>query len=249
MFVFFIATFFGYLVLAWLIVRVHPNNSDSMHTHLARVIYWLQQDNFKFLTAHSVWAQIYPFDAQLNLLWTILFSGTDKYVGFVQYFAAMFAGVAIYGISRILKGSSTISILASLFWLSFPMVIFQSTSTQFDLVVTGLFITSVYFLFDYISNRTTGGIFFSALAMGLALGTKTTIFMVGPGFLVIGLITLGVEKGAYKWLMRWIYLVLISFLFLGSFVYFSNLYHFKNPLGPTDFVKLDSMDVIPLKKK
>lgn len=231
----------GYGVLTWLIIRVPPNNSDSMHTHLARVVYWLQQGSFKQLTSYSIFAKIYPFNAQLNVLWTILFTGGDKLVGFVQFAAAVVTALAIYGICRLLNSPTRTSILISLIWLMFPLIVYQATTTQFDLVVTALFITSVYFFFDYYQRKNSFSIFISGFAMGMAIGTKQTIVMMGPALLIIALLVYLKDRHNLSWMLRWAATVAVVFFLLGSYTYFNNLHYYGNPLGPSDHVEADSV--------
>ena len=230
----------GYGVLAWLIIRVPPNNSDSMHTHLARVMYWLQQGSFRQLTCSSIFAKIYPFNAQLNILWTILFTKSDKFVGFIQFFSAIVCAISIYGISRLLKGSRRSSLIVSLFFLTFPLIVYEATSTQFDLVVSALFTSSIYFFFDYYKNNNQPSILFSGLAIGLAVGTKETVFMMGPALLIIIIIIYFKERTTKTWLVQWAIVGALSFLLLGSFQYFNNWHNYGNPLGPSEHVIGDS---------
>ena len=230
----------GYGTLAYLIVRVPPNNTDSMHTHLARVIYWLQQGSFQQLTNHSIFSKIYPFNAQLNVLWNVLFSHSDQFVGFVQFFAALFCGVAIYGICRLLNGQQKFSLLISLIWLSFPLVVFQATTTQFDLVSTALFTITIFFFFDFINNHEFGSLVLSAIGLGLSFGTKQTVFMMIPAFVIILLILLLAKRLALRVVLRWMMVSLASFLLLGSYIYFNNLNVYGNPLGPAEHVQSDS---------
>ena len=231
----------GYVILAWLILNIPPNNSDSMHTHLARVIYWLQQGSFKQLTSYSIFAKIYPFDAQLNVLWTILFTGTDKFVGFIQFIAAFVTAVAIYGIARLLGGKKRHSIILGLLWLTFPLIVFQATSTQFDLVVTALFTISMYFFFSYVNGKYITNLVLSALSLGLSLGTKQTIFFMGPGLLIIVLLGLIKKRIEFKKVLLWAGLTLGFFVFLGSYTYINNIKQYGNPLGPSDHVTSDSL--------
>lgn len=226
----------GYGFLAWLILRVPPNNTDSMKTHLARVVYWLQQNSFEQLTIRSIAAKIYPFDAQLNVLWTILFSHSDKFVGFVQYFSAIFCTIAIYAIARLMKGSRRSSLIISLIWLTYPVVVYQATSTQVDLVIAALFTISIYFLFDHLQASKQSSLFFSALALGLALGTKSTIFIMAPGILIMLILFLTSNHKAISWVIRWSILTTLFFLALGSFIYFNNIRYYNNPLGPSSVI-------------
>lgn len=230
----------GYGILVYLIIRVPPNNSDSMHTHLARVIYWLQQGSFEQLTSYSIFAKIYPFNAQLNVLWTVLFSESDRFVGFVQFFAAIISAVAIYGLSRLLNGQRKYSLLISLIWLTFPIIVFQSTSTQFDLVVTALFTTSIYFLFDYYKNKIQTSLFFSAFAFGLSLGTKQTVIMMIPALILVFSILVLKNRKLLNDVFKWVVIAFLSFVILGSYTYINNLFYFQNPLGPTNHVIADS---------
>lgn len=231
----------GYCILAYLILRVPPNNTDSMHTHLARVVYWLQQGSFQQLTNHSVYAKIYPFNAQLNVLWTFLSSRSDQFAGFVQFFAALFSGIAIYGICRLLNGQRKYSLLISLIWLTLPLVVFQATTTQFDLVSTALFTITVFFFFDYLKNHEFHSLVFSGIGFGLSIGTKQTVFMMMPAFIIILLILLAAKKLPFQVILRWLTIILVSFLLMGSYIYFNNMYVYGNPLGPSEHVRSDSL--------
>jgi hypothetical protein len=239
----------GYGILAWLIIRVPPNNSDSMHTHLARVMYWLQQGSFKQLTCFSIFAKIYPFDNNLNFLWTILFSKTDKFVGFVQYFSAFFGAIAIFGLVRLLGGSKRTGFIIGFLWMTFPENVFQATTTQNDLVVTALFTICVFLFFLFIKTRNNENLFLSGLALGLSFGTKETMFMMGLGIIIMLVLFIINRKYNLKPIMNWIAIGTISFILLGSFPYINNLYYYHNPFGPSDHVVSDSFGNLSIAEK
>jgi hypothetical protein len=139
-----------------------------------------------------------------------------------------------------LDGPRKYSLLVSIIWLTFPIVVYQATSTQFDLVVTCLFTISVFFFFDYHKNKFSSSLIFSALALGLALGTKQTVFMMGPAYAIILVMLIINNKKWLKPLLQWVTLTCVSFLLLGSYIYFNNLNVYKNPLGPSNHVTADS---------
>jgi hypothetical protein len=233
--------FAGYGVLAWLILNVPPNNSDSMHTHLARIMYWLQQGSFKQLNCFSIFARIYPFDNNLNMLWTILMTGTDKFVGFIQYFAGIFCAIAIFGMVRVLGGSKRTGVIISLLWMTFTENVFQATTPQNDLVITALFTICIFLFFQFVKTRNFEDLFFSGLALGLSFGTKETMFMMGLGILIMLALFILKDKGLRKPILHWILIGISSFLILGSFTFFNNLYYYHNPLGPSEHVFSDSL--------
>jgi len=170
----------------------------------------------------------------------VLFTHSDRYVGFVQFFAALSTAIAIYGIGRLLNSSRRNSLIVAILWLTFPLVVFEATSTQFDLAVTSLFVLSVFFFYEYYLERNKHTLLLSGLSMGLALGTKETVFMMGPAVAIVGVLILIKDKRNYSWMLQWVITVLVSFLLLGSYTYFNNLHYYGNPLGPSEHVSQDS---------
>ncbi len=133
LFIFSAAILIAYLVNALLILVVPPNTNDSMTTHMARIGFWLQSGSLRSWSTPYIFQLIYPINSQLQILWTILFRGSDQFAGFMQWFACIFAGIAIYGIARLIKWGKAASFFAMLVWASFPQIILQSSSTQNDL--------------------------------------------------------------------------------------------------------------------
>ena len=159
-----------------------------MTTHMVRVGYWLQFGSFLHWASQNILQIIYPINAQSQILWTVLMTGSDHLAGFVQFMGIPIGGISIIGICRLLNYSRPQSVFAGLLWMTLPEIILQSTTTQNDLVVSGLIIACVYFLYDGLISGNSEAFVLSSLALGLALGTKQTTFFILPGLGLICLI-------------------------------------------------------------
>lgn len=225
-------------VNAWLILTVPPNTSDSLSTHLARVIHWIQNDSFKPWDAKIPWQVIYPFNTQLQYLKIILFTTSDKLVGFVQYAAALISFLAVYRLGLFLSASRTRSLFAALIWLTFPEIIMQTTSTQNDLVLASFFTCSILFLFLGIIERSDMYLVLSGLSFGLAMGTKQTILFLLPGMTLAFIFLLfKYKKPVIRQLFKWGLASMASFILLGSYIYIQNTIFFHSPAGPGEDVE------------
>lgn len=238
LFVFILGALIFLLVNAWLILKVPPNTSDSLSTHLARVIHWIQNGSFKPWDAKIPWQVIYPFNTQLQYLKFILLTSSDRLVGFVQYMAALISFLAVYRLGLFLSNSRIRSLFAALLWLTFPEIILQSTSTQNDLVLASFFTCCVLFLFIGIKHRSWTYLLLSALFFGLALGTKQTVLFLLPGFaLAMVFIFLKFKKPVIRLLVGWGVASLTFFLIFGAYIYIQNMIFFGSPAGPGEEVE------------
>ena len=218
-----LGVFIAYLLNAVIILTVPPNNYDSMTTHMVRVGYWLQFGSFLHWASQNILQIIYPINAQSQILWTVLMTGSDHLAGFVQFMGIPIGGISIIGICRLLNYSRPQSVFAGLLWMTLPEIILQSTTTQNDLVVSGLIIACVYFLYDGLISGNSEAFVLSSLALGLALGTKQTTFFILPGLGLICLIIFLTNKQfVAKNMVLWGITSMISFLLVGSFIYLAN---------------------------
>ncbi|NDJ75993.1 MAG: glycosyltransferase family 39 protein, partial [Chloroflexi bacterium] len=226
-----------YLINAIVILIMPPNNWDSMTYHMPRVVHWLQRGSFFHWDTPDARQVIFPMNAELGILWTMLMSGTDTYVEFVQWSMVAVAGLGIYGLGRLLGFPRPGSVFAVLLWATLPEIVLQSTSTQNDLVVSAFFVSAVYLLFLGMKTSHNGALVLSGLAFGLAFGAKSTMFFVLPGF---GLALLGVwwqtGRAGLRQLVVWGTSALLMTVLLGLYVYVLNTIYYDNPLGPEDWV-------------
>jgi hypothetical protein len=164
-------------------------------------------------------------------LWTIQFWGTDQLAGFVQWLAAIFALIAVFGIARLLGASKAQSLFAGLVWATFPEIIFQSTSAQNDMVTTSFFIIAVYLLASGIRGGEKRILLASSLALGLALGTKVTVAFILPG-MAIWLVILWIQSGrvGFRRLLTWGSGGLVAFLLFGAFSYVQSIWVYHSPI-------------------
>lgn len=218
------------LVLIWI---VPPNNNDSLATHMARVGYWLQHGSFFPWATQRVWQVTYPVNMQLQMFWIVLFLRSDRWVELVQWLGAFAAMVAIFGIARLLGASRPQALFAGLLWATFPEILLEATTTQNDLVAGTLFAAMIYLLFLGLKRRNMGALVLSALALGLGMGTKQTLFFLLPG-LVLVLIHLLRWQGreVLGRLIVWGGMALGVFLLLGAYMFVVNLVSFGHPMGP-----------------
>jgi len=228
----------AYLILAYINVLVPPNNVDSMTAHMSRVGYWLQHQSLRsWPNTQNPFQITYPINAQISILWTVLFSGSDRYAAFVQYGGALLGFVSIYGIAKNLGASTSQSLYAALLWGTFTEVILQSTSTQNDLIASAFTASAFLFFYSGIRQSERGSLVLSALALALAVGTKQTVLFILPGILVLSaLFAYADVNHARRKVFFWAVTLLLMLLFFGSYGYLKSYSEYGSFFGPPDAV-------------
>jgi len=226
----------AFLIAALLIFIVPPNNNDSLTTHLSRIGYWLQHGSFFPWPTFWLSQIYYPINVSLQVFWTILFEGTDRLAGFVQWVSGIVTMISIFGIARLLKYSRTQSAFAALIWGSFPIILMQSTTTQLDLAATGIFLPAIYFLILGIRAENTTAFIYSGLSVALAIGAKQTVWFMMPGLVLFAIISVGYWKKHLKHLLMWFGSTAVFFVLLSAYFFIVNFVYFKTPFGPSEVV-------------
>jgi hypothetical protein len=231
----------GYLLIAILIYVVPPNNVDSVSTHMSRVIYWLHHGDYFPWDTIKKWQLIYPVNAQLLSFWSILFTKTDHFVGYGQFFAAIFSALAITGITKLNGRPNKHSVFSAIIFLTLPAVALQASTTQNDLFITALFIISIYFFFYGITEKRLTAFTVSGISIGLAVGTKQTMFFLLVPYVILYLMAwLLFKKVTFRQLFHLGWVSILTFLLIGSQIFISNIVNFGHPLGSPETVQSQS---------
>lgn len=236
LYVFSIACLVAYLVNAYVILSVPQNNYDSMTYHLARVGYWMQNETLYPWETPNPRQTSFPPNAEIGLLWSMLYFRSDILTGFVQWFFTAAGFLAIYGMSMLLGALRKQALFAGLVWLTLPQIVLQSTTTQNDLVVSSLFLIAMYFLYQGWLSLRPGILFISGTALGLALGTKLTAGMAVPGLGIMCLILWIKSRQRNRFLYTLTASYLLGLLLFASLGYIQNLVYYGTILGPKDYI-------------
>jgi 4-amino-4-deoxy-L-arabinose transferase-like glycosyltransferase len=224
----------AYLGGAVLILATPQNNYDSMTYHLSRVGYWLQHETLYPWDTFNIRQTTFSPNAEIGILWTVLFWGTDQLSGFVQWFGALFAAAATYGLARLIGARRWQSVMVALLLLTFPEVVLQSVTTMNDLIAAAFVASGVYLLFTGWRRGDKTHLWLSGLAFGLAAGVKTYLAFLAPSLLVILiLLAWSNSQNLRGKLFHWIAAGLASFILLGAFGYLQNWIYYETPLPLT----------------
>ncbi|MDX6514809.1 MAG: hypothetical protein QOH73_475 [Gaiellaceae bacterium] len=200
-----------------------PNNWDSMTYHLARAAAWNQDHALGYVpNANTERMNIFPPNGEIAILYTLTFLGTDQLAALPQYVAGIALIVGCYAVARQLGFPRSSSAFAALVLASLGQVVLQSTTTQNDLLVASFVLAAAFFVLE----RDKSGIALAGLAVGLAVGTKTTGVFALPLLGLIALSTLGRRR-----LIELAASSTLGVLSVGSAGYALNLVHRHSLLG------------------
>jgi len=214
---------FIFLIIAplfLLAVFIPPNNWDSMAYHLPRIQHWVQNGNvYPYPTNITRQIATSPLSEYIILNFQVLAS-TDKFSNLVQYFALI---NIIFLTSLILKNykvnykGQIFSILAI---CSLPMVLFQSTTTQTDLLASFYFLCFIFYLIklnDSVTN-TKSNIILIAISFSLGMLTKYTVALFAFPIIIYQLIIFLKQKKYNEIKLSAIYLFLFLLFILAPFL-------------------------------
>ena len=161
------------LPLLLLAIFIPPNNWDSMAYHLPRVEHWIQNKNiYPYPTNIVRQVLTSPLSEYIIANFQIL-SSTDAFSNLVQFSSfifILFSGTLIFSLLKIgVKGQ----LFLFLALLSLPMMLFQATTTQTDLLASFFFLSFILFGLLIIQSDDNFKTNFIFLASSLTLGILT----------------------------------------------------------------------------
>jgi hypothetical protein len=161
------------LPLLLLAIFIPPNNWDSMAYHLPRVEHWIQNKNiYPYPTNIVRQVLTSPLSEYIIANFQIL-AGTDAFSNLVQFASfifILFTGSLIFSILKIGLNGQLFLLLAL---LSIPMILFQATTTQTDLLASFFFVSFILFALLIIQTEANFRTNFIFLALSLTLGILT----------------------------------------------------------------------------
>jgi len=228
LFIFFLIIF----PLLLLAIFIPPNNWDSMAYHLPRVEHWIQNKNiYPYPTNIVRQVLTSPLSEYIIANFQILAS-TDSFSNLVQFASFIFILFSATLIFSLLKIGIKGHLFLLLALLSLPMMLFQATTTQTDLLASFFFLCFILFALLIIQTEANFKINFIFLALSLTLGILTKYHIAifaAPivAYLLFDLINKKNNKNI-------IFAVLISFLTIAIILvplFARNIYFFGSITG------------------
>ena len=226
----------GYLVGLGVMLSTPISTWDALAYHMPRIGFWLQQDSLAHFYTPNLRQTVFPINAELSMLWPVVFTGTDQLVRMQQWVAAPFIAVAVVGLAQVLGYTRRQGMFVGLLTLTLPQVYLQAVSVKNDLLLTALVAGGIYLLLRGLQHADRRTLALSALAFGLGPGVKYTLSMILAGVVVwVLLLWLQAPRRRFWLLAWWAALGLTAFVLFSSYNLLLNWRDYDNPLGPDDF--------------
>jgi len=228
LFIFFIII----LPLFLLAIFIPPNNWDSMAYHLPRVEHWIQNKNvYPYPTNIVRQVLTSPLSEYMIANFQIL-AGTDTFsnlIQFASFILILCLGTLIFSLLKINYKGQQFLLLAL---LCLPMMLFQATTTQTDLLASFLFLSFILFglLIKQSDDNFKTNFTFLSLSLTLGILTKYHIAIFAAP-IVIYLLFYLIKKKNNK---HTIFAILISVLTIAVILaplFLRNIYFFGSITG------------------
>lgn len=161
-------------------LKYSPNNWDSLTYHLPRIHFYLSQGHLGHFDTLNLRHIFFPFNATLFQAFLVMYGQSDKLLNCFNLLCWILASAAVYALSRRCGMNHTASLVAAWIGAFSGQVFAQATATTNDLLAATPLLAGTVFAIDWWRSRLWLLALFSAAALGLAFGTKLTLYFFIP---------------------------------------------------------------------
>ena len=152
-----------------------PNDLDVYH--VARASLWHQRHGVGHIAnVEDARVNLFPPDAEIGQLATMLLASSDRYVSLPQLLAYGVLAVSVAGLGRKIGLSDREAVFGALAFATLPLVVLEAPSAMNDIVVASFFTCCVYFALC----RDRASLLLLGIAIALAVGTKYSAIIALP---------------------------------------------------------------------
>ncbi len=206
---------------------------DAESYHALRSLFWLHNHNLNHFYISDIRNIVFPINSELIYTWVFLFIKRSAWIMYTAFAGFIIAMCSIYNILSILKFSMRKKLWVIFITTSLSSVIAQITSSETDMIIAGLVLSSIYLFWYGLKTKRLVPVFMSSLAYALAAGTKTTALITVPGC-AVGFFVLAYyydKKEYYKLILKFIGFGILNFIIFSSYNYILNYIDFGNIFG------------------
>lgn len=222
--------FFPFLILIlsmlFLAIVMPVNDFDGQAYHVLRSSFFVSNQNLGHFPIADIRALVMPINSEILYAWIMTFLKKDFALGLFAYFSFFIAIAALWGILSLIGEKKSKRFWAIFMFCSLAGIISQIASTQTDLLIGALIISSIYLYLLAVKSSDKTVIFMSSLAYAIAIGVKTPAIVILPAVLVFFLFFKNRKNILY-----FCGFLMFNFLFVSSYNYILNILDFSNPFG------------------
>ncbi len=226
-----LAISFVILILTTFILAVvmPPLEPDSQTYHFLRAVEFVSQKNLSHFETNDIRALIMPINSEIFYTWMITLKNNFQGCGLLSFFSYILIIFSNFHICSKFKISYRKTLWSTFLLSSLAAVIIQIPSLQTDITIGALFLCATAL---YLKNDKKN-LYFSSLAIAIALGTKSTAFMMLFGFIIlIFAISYFIKNEKdIKNISIFIVFLIINFFIFSSYNYILNFIDFHSPFS------------------
>ena len=183
---FLIYTGLAVLILPLLALAVYapPNNYDSNHYHLNRVLYWLNNQNLDHFPTMYVQQLYLNVFAEYLVLHTFLLAGSEQLANLIQFGAMLGSIMAVSLLAKRTGLAYRGQLLAGVLMACLPIGLFESTTTQVDYVACFFFVSFVLFIHWFLDRPDRLTLVWGLMALVFGSFTKYPVLFFALPFVV-----------------------------------------------------------------
>jgi hypothetical protein len=227
---------FGWCVWAILhILLAPPATFDSLSYHLPMIASWLQRGEICSYETTTLRQIISPFNTEILQMFHIIFLRRDVIVDAVQLECLVISIVGVYVMGRDMGLTRGWALNAAAIFLTAPLVLMESYTTQNDLAVVAALVLSLQWLSSYITTTRPVYLVLLSMSLGILLGTKFHMLVGVPVLLIVILFTfLMLRARGFRWSHVAVFVssLVMSIGAMGAGVYIRNVRDFGAVIPP-----------------
>ena len=223
------------LAISFLLCFTPPNEADASSYHCLRALFWAKDGFISHFETADIRCHSMPINSELFYVWVLSLSKNDVGFGLLQFFSYFLLIISSFKVMEFYEIDFNKRIWSILIFSSFAGVISQISSTQTDLLVASLLITSFYLILEFKKQNKIHLLYFASLSMAISFGVKSTGVIASIPLLIWYIFLLRKE------FIKYFLFLILNFTIFSSYNYVLNAINYHFPLGAKSAINEHSL--------
>lgn len=230
--------FLGFVVFVFVSVflcTISPIMSyDALSYHLNRAVVWAFQGSLSHFDIGDDRNIYMAINSEILYTWLLTFFPKNAFIGFFSFAGYILAACSLYSFLEICGFCMRKRLWSLFLFSSLSGVITEASGSETNLIIGALTLTCLNLFFLGVKKDKLTPIYFSSLAISLALGTKSSAFFTIPALAIIfTYLLLKYQKGKFWYYCAYFFgFSALNILAFSAYNYIQNFIAFGNPMGP-----------------